>query len=280
MDQNVITTRSARGRGRSITGRGGRPSRGRGKLSSAVTHHSSLLEEGMTDVDFCKDDDNHEDASEFVSSNTSSRISETHYPSYSTDAITEEASQNYDSHRTFAFHQMQATTTNSSNNTNNKSGKSYSNTLNHVNETNNNSRHQQLASVDSPILSSPLRTGLHRQNSRSSLDPERDRPAGMEDLDDLGGFGREHETLEERKDRLARMMQAVRDLLLCLGEDVTRAGLLDTPRRVAKALDFMTRGYTQVPSRVIRNAIFPEDHDDMVIVKVRKHESFTRAVCC
>ncbi|EGD79458.1 GTP cyclohydrolase I [Salpingoeca rosetta] len=93
------------------------------------------------------------------------------------------------------------------------------------------------------------------------------KPAGASDLDDLGGFGREHETTDERRARLKRMQRAVRELLVCLGEDPSRPGLLDTPRRVAKALDFMTRGYTQIPGRVIRNAIFPEDHDDMVIVK-------------
>ena len=104
--------------------------------------------------------------------------------------------------------------------------------------------------------------------SRSSKMVLIDTVAGTGDLDDLGGFGRKHESVDERRSRLTRMERAVRELLECIGEDASRPGLLATPRRVAKALDFMTRGYTQVPARVISDAIFPEDHDDMVIVKV------------
>ena len=45
---------------------------------------------------------------------------------------------------------------------------------------------------------------------------------------------------------LNSMQDAVRTLLTCLGEDPTRPGLVDTPKRVAKALEFMTHGYTTV----------------------------------
>jgi len=51
------------------------------------------------------------------------------------------------------------------------------------------------------------------------------------------------------------------------GEKVTRAGLKDTPKRAAKAFEFMTRGYHQNLDDVINGALFPSDANEMVIVK-------------
>lgn len=65
----------------------------------------------------------------------------------------------------------------------------------------------------------------------------------------------------------ARLAGAVRTMLECLGEDPNREGLLATPERYAKALLWMTRGYEERLSDVIANAIFDEEHDEMVIVK-------------
>eukprot|EP00274_Cyanoptyche_gloeocystis_P000082 CAMPEP_0196658140 /NCGR_PEP_ID=MMETSP1086-20130531/27547_1 /TAXON_ID=77921 /ORGANISM="Cyanoptyche gloeocystis , Strain SAG4.97" /LENGTH=271 /DNA_ID=CAMNT_0041991573 /DNA_START=225 /DNA_END=1040 /DNA_ORIENTATION=+ len=67
--------------------------------------------------------------------------------------------------------------------------------------------------------------------------------------------------------RMARMQDAVRTILECLGEDPTREGLLDTPKRVAKAMLFFTEGYTKQLSDVMNNAVFEENHDEMVIVR-------------
>jgi GTP cyclohydrolase IA len=52
-----------------------------------------------------------------------------------------------------------------------------------------------------------------------------------------------------------------------LGEDPKREGLLKTPERVAKALQFLTQGYNQNPSEILKSALFTEDTEDMVIVK-------------
>ncbi|GAA0214584.1 GTP cyclohydrolase I FolE [Kangiella japonica] len=58
-----------------------------------------------------------------------------------------------------------------------------------------------------------------------------------------------------------------KDVLVELGEDVTRNGILDTPKRAAKAMKFLTQGYEQDLNTVVNNAIFDSDNDSMVIVK-------------
>lgn len=60
----------------------------------------------------------------------------------------------------------------------------------------------------------------------------------------------------------------VRELLQHMGEDPDREGLVKTPNRVARAFDYMTRGYNQDPKEVINNAIFTEeDYSEMIVVK-------------
>ena len=57
------------------------------------------------------------------------------------------------------------------------------------------------------------------------------------------------------------------NLLLELGEDPDRNGLLNTPKRVAKAMRFMTQGYRQDIDHLLNGALFPIEYDEMVIVK-------------
>lgn len=56
-------------------------------------------------------------------------------------------------------------------------------------------------------------------------------------------------------------------ILTLLGENVDREGLVDTPMRVAKAMQFLTYGYFINPEEIIKSALFKEDYKNMVIVK-------------
>ena len=58
-----------------------------------------------------------------------------------------------------------------------------------------------------------------------------------------------------------------REILRLLGEDPTREGLRQTPLRMAKAMQVLTRGYDQDPEQVLRDALFKENYNQMVIVK-------------
>jgi len=69
-------------------------------------------------------------------------------------------------------------------------------------------------------------------------------------------------------DKLEQMTSACKTILKCIGEDPDREGLLKTPERWAKALLFMTSGYSRTAEEVLNNAIFSEDsHKEIVIVK-------------
>jgi GTP cyclohydrolase IA len=59
----------------------------------------------------------------------------------------------------------------------------------------------------------------------------------------------------------------IRSLLIKLGEDPDRQGLLRTPKRVADSFKFLTSGYAKNPEDVLNNAVFDEPYDEMVIVK-------------
>lgn len=63
------------------------------------------------------------------------------------------------------------------------------------------------------------------------------------------------------------MQQAVRTLLLGLGEDPDREGLVDTPKRVVKALKFLTSGYHQSLDELLNGAVFHENTNEMVLVR-------------
>jgi GTP cyclohydrolase I len=63
------------------------------------------------------------------------------------------------------------------------------------------------------------------------------------------------------------LQSLVTEMLLALGEEPGRNGLLKTPERVAKALAFMTQGYHRDIDQLLNGALFPIEYDEMVIVK-------------
>lgn len=65
----------------------------------------------------------------------------------------------------------------------------------------------------------------------------------------------------------AEIAAHVKEILRLLGEDVDREGLVKTPERVAKAMQFLTQGYTQNGTEIIHKAIFEEKYSQMVLVK-------------
>ena len=68
-------------------------------------------------------------------------------------------------------------------------------------------------------------------------------------------------------EKVKRIADHYTDILADLGEDPSREGLLKTPERVAKSLQFLTHGYSLKPDEILRSAMFKEDYSQMVVVK-------------
>jgi GTP cyclohydrolase I len=74
-----------------------------------------------------------------------------------------------------------------------------------------------------------------------------------------------HEVYNEvSKESLTKLYK---NIITEIGEDVNREGLLKTPERAAKSLQFLTQGYDLDAEKILRSAIFKEDYSEMVIVK-------------
>lgn len=69
---------------------------------------------------------------------------------------------------------------------------------------------------------------------------------------------------DERIQKMAKHYEAILELL---GENSQREGLLKTPVRVAKAMQYLTQGYSSDPGEILRSALFQEDYRQMVLVK-------------
>jgi len=61
--------------------------------------------------------------------------------------------------------------------------------------------------------------------------------------------------------------KAYETIISAIGEDLQRDGLRDTPKRAAKAMKFLTKGYSQTLEEVVNNALFESDNSEMVLVK-------------
>lgn len=91
----------------------------------------------------------------------------------------------------------------------------------------------------------------------------------MEKHSHLAEEDRKNGALSDRfhPDRIDRIASQYTQVLEDLGEDPQRQGLLKTPQRVAKALQFLTHGYDLDPAEILRAAMFEEDYSQMVVVK-------------
>ena len=86
--------------------------------------------------------------------------------------------------------------------------------------------------------------------------------------DRKGMTSAEHNKIETWSDEtIEELASMYRKVLELLGEDPEREGLIKTPVRVAKALNFMTKGYNQNPCEIINSAKFKEEYKQMVLVK-------------
>ncbi len=63
------------------------------------------------------------------------------------------------------------------------------------------------------------------------------------------------------------MVDAIREILLAIGEDPTRDGLKETPERVSRSLEYLTSGYKQDADKILNSALYEVPYDEMVIVK-------------
>lgn len=64
-----------------------------------------------------------------------------------------------------------------------------------------------------------------------------------------------------------RVEELIRELLIEIGEDPDREGLVRTPERYAKAMEFLTKGYKEEPEKIINNAIFSSEANNMIICR-------------
>ena len=75
------------------------------------------------------------------------------------------------------------------------------------------------------------------------------------------------QAFNSRPEVTEQIAQSVQTVLLQIGEDPTREGLVKTPKRVGEALQFLCKGYNEDPEAILRSALFEEDYRQMVVVK-------------
>ena len=68
-------------------------------------------------------------------------------------------------------------------------------------------------------------------------------------------------------EKLEKLQEHYAAIIELLGEDITREGLVKTPLRVAKSMQFLTQGYNMDPKEILLSARFKEDYRQMVVVK-------------
>ncbi|MCF8331801.1 MAG: GTP cyclohydrolase I FolE [Bacteroidales bacterium] len=85
-----------------------------------------------------------------------------------------------------------------------------------------------------------------------------------DDSNNIGGYERiEHYNPE----RIEKLKPHYKEILGLIGENPEREGLIDTPKRVAKAMQYLTHGYDLDPEKILKSAMFQEEYKQMVVVK-------------
>ncbi len=87
---------------------------------------------------------------------------------------------------------------------------------------------------------------------------------GHDEFDDVEGYKKIDRYNTKSVESIA---SKYKNILLDMGENPEREGLLKTPERVAKAMQFLTHGYDLNPEEILKSALFKEDYSQMVIVK-------------
>lgn len=64
-----------------------------------------------------------------------------------------------------------------------------------------------------------------------------------------------------------RIAEQYKNIIQGIGEDADREGLIKTPERAAKAIQYLTKGYVEDPAEILKSALFQEDYSEMVVVK-------------
>ncbi len=72
---------------------------------------------------------------------------------------------------------------------------------------------------------------------------------------------------KDKKNMLKKISENYKNIINCIGEDSSREGLLKTPMRSAKSLEFLTEGYNINPDKILQSALFKEDYNQMVLIK-------------
>ena len=96
-----------------------------------------------------------------------------------------------------------------------------------------------------------------------AIDASRPRNRGQS----IAGMARSYGIIINSISQDATMEEQFSQLIQAIGEDITREGLVDTPKRAAAAFRFLNNGYHKSLDNVLNNAIFESDTEDMVIVK-------------
>ncbi|VDN10404.1 unnamed protein product [Dibothriocephalus latus] len=116
------------------------------------------------------------------------------------------------------------------------------------------------SSLESLTSNSPLGMCSEAGDNEKAKPPQ---PSGL----NVADAQRDIDPTLKQLDRFSALKDVYRDVLLCVGEDPDREGLIKTPERAARAMFYFTKGYEEHIGELLNDAIFDENHEEMVVVK-------------